>query len=234
MAPVTEYDAAIIGAGQAGVPLARALAAAGWQTALIEREHVGGTCYNEGCTPTKTMIASARMAYLARRAADYGVVTGPVAIDMAAVRQRKRDLVESWRTGSERRLRDTANLDLLPAEASFVAPHRLEVRPTEGESLPRRREIHLPEHGGPPSDPHVARYRPGPVLHLHHGDGVGRRSRAPGHSRRRLRRGGVQSDVPAFREPCHHRAEARDPSSPRGSGYGRGNRGPSSVKTASN
>src|SRR3990172_2472540 len=96
-----QYDAVIIGAGQAGVPLARSLSEAGWQTALVEREHVGGSCYNEGCTPTKTMIASARVAYLARRAADYGVATGGVSVDMVAVRQRKRDLVESWRDGSQ-------------------------------------------------------------------------------------------------------------------------------------
>ena len=127
MTSTRKYDAIIIGAGQAGVPLARSLAQAGWQTALVEREHVGGTCYNEGCTPTKTMIASARVAYLSRRAADYGVATGAVSVDMAAVRQRKRDLVASWRAGSERRLRETNNLDLLTAEARFVGPHELEV-----------------------------------------------------------------------------------------------------------
>ena len=81
------YDAIVIGAGQAGGPLATALANAGRKTALIESTHVGGTCINEGCTPTKTMVASARVAYLARRAADYGVETGPVAIDQKRVRQ---------------------------------------------------------------------------------------------------------------------------------------------------
>ena len=82
MAAVQHYDAVIIGAGQAGVPLARALAQSGRTTALIEREHVGGTCINEGCTPTKTMVASARVMHLARRGADYGVQTGPVALDL--------------------------------------------------------------------------------------------------------------------------------------------------------
>jgi len=127
-----EYDAVIIGAGQAGVPLARSLAQAGWRTALVEREHVGGTCYNEGCTPTKTMIASARVAYLGRRAADYGVAIGAVAVDMVAVRQRKRALVASWRAGSERLLNATASLDLLMAEASFVGPRKLQIRLREG------------------------------------------------------------------------------------------------------
>ena len=98
------YDAIIIGSGQAGGPLAGALARAGWKTALVERKHVGGTCINEGCTPTKTMVASARVAYLARRAADYGVRTGPVSVDLRKVRQRKRDIVESFRGGSQRRM----------------------------------------------------------------------------------------------------------------------------------
>src|SRR6266702_4191714 len=101
MTSQTEYDAIVIGAGQAGGPLSTALAKAGWKTAIVEREHVGGTCINEGCTPTKTMIASARVAYLARRAADYGVRTGPVAVDLARVRQRQRDIVASFRNGSQ-------------------------------------------------------------------------------------------------------------------------------------
>src|SRR3982750_3776127 len=109
---IETYDAIVIGAGQAGGPLSSALARAGRKTALIEREHVGGTCINEGCTPTKTMVASARGAYLARRAADYGVHTGPVTIDMRKVRQRKRDIVDSFRGGSEKRVRETPGLDL--------------------------------------------------------------------------------------------------------------------------
>jgi len=121
------YDAIIIGAGQAGVPLSRALAEAGWKTALIERKHVGGTCINEGCTPTKTMIASARVAHLARRAADYGVHTDPVTIDMAKVRERKRAMVESWRSGNRKRIETTEGLDLLMGEARFTGPHSLEV-----------------------------------------------------------------------------------------------------------
>src|SRR5919206_4098934 len=97
------YDAVVIGAGQAGVPLATTLAKAGRKTALVEREHVGGTCINEGCTPTKTMVASAKVAYFDRRSADYGVSDGRVNVDMVKVRQRKRDIVESFRTGGERR-----------------------------------------------------------------------------------------------------------------------------------
>jgi len=121
------YDAVVIGAGQGGVPLAMAMARAGRRTALVEREHVGGTCVNEGCTPTKTMVASARTAYIDRRSADYGVQGGPVNVDMVKVRQRKRDIVESFRGGSERRIEDAENLDLLAGEARFTGPKTLEV-----------------------------------------------------------------------------------------------------------
>src|SRR5438552_11097570 len=107
MTPTTHYDAIVIGAGQAGGPLSTTLAKAGWITALIERVHVGGTCIDGGCTPTKTMVASARVAYLARRGADYGVQTGPVTIDMTKVRQRKRDIVDSFRNSGQRRIETT-------------------------------------------------------------------------------------------------------------------------------
>jgi pyruvate/2-oxoglutarate dehydrogenase complex dihydrolipoamide dehydrogenase (E3) component len=136
MANPQHYDALIIGAGQAGVPLARALAAAGRRTALIERDHVGGTCINEGCTPTKTMVASARVAYLARRGADYGVKTGPVTVDLARVRERKRAVVESFRSGSQRRLEATANLNLIFGDARFTREKELEVRPTLNSGAP--------------------------------------------------------------------------------------------------
>ena len=135
MERVRGYDAVIVGAGQAGVPLAKSLAQAGWRCALAERTHVGGTCINEGCTPSKTMIASARVGYLSRRASDYGIHTGHVSVDMAAVRQRKRDLVESWRSGSERRLVNTDNIDLLMGEASFLGPHRLKIRVAQEEPI---------------------------------------------------------------------------------------------------
>jgi pyruvate/2-oxoglutarate dehydrogenase complex dihydrolipoamide dehydrogenase (E3) component len=134
MATKERYDAVVIGAGQAGTPLSTTLARAGWKTALIEREHVGGTCVNEGCTPTKTMVASARVAYLARRADEYGIHTGPVTVDMAKVRQRKRDIVDSFRNGSRRRIENTEGLDLLMGEASFTGPRSVEVRLNNGET----------------------------------------------------------------------------------------------------
>ena len=128
----THYDAIVIGSGQGGTPLCQALAKSGLRTALVERAHVGGTCVNEGCTPTKTMIASGRVAYLARRAADYGVHTGPITVDLARVRQRKRDIVEEFRTGNEKRIKSAANLDLLFGEASFLDARSLSVRLPDG------------------------------------------------------------------------------------------------------
>src|SRR5271156_6322256 len=110
------YDAIVIGSGQAGMPLSIALAEAGRKTALVERQHVGGTCINVGCTPTKTMVASARIAYLARRAADYGIHCGPVNVDMAQIRQRKQKIVNDFRSGDERRLEDAKNVELIFGE----------------------------------------------------------------------------------------------------------------------
>lgn len=127
----SHVNALIIGAGQAGVPLARDLAKAGRRTLLIERAHVGGTCINEGCTPTKTMVASARVAYLARRGGDYGVELRDLHVDMARVRERKRAIVESFRSGSERRL-DSSGVERLDAEARFTGPRTVVARDHEG------------------------------------------------------------------------------------------------------
>src|ERR1035438_9350117 len=132
MATSRQYDALIIGSGQAGTPLSMALAASGMRTALIERKHVGGTCVNEGCTPTKTMVASGRVAYLARRGADYGVHTDAVRVDLRRVRERKRAIVDSFRNGSQAKIEKTANLELIFGEARFVEPHTVAVRRNDG------------------------------------------------------------------------------------------------------
>src|SRR5215470_2968921 len=128
----SHYGAIVIGSGQGGNPLAMALANPAKPTALIERKHLGGTCINVGCTPTKTMVASGRVAYLARRAADYGVLTGPISVNLTKVRQRKRDIVASFRGGSERRIADTKNLELIRGEASFSGPKTLVIRLENG------------------------------------------------------------------------------------------------------
>jgi pyruvate/2-oxoglutarate dehydrogenase complex dihydrolipoamide dehydrogenase (E3) component len=134
--PEERFDVVILGAGQAGGPLSTALADAGWKVALIERKHVGGTCVNEGCTPTKTMVASARVAYLARRAADYGVTTGPVSVNLHAVRERKREIVKSFRDGSRRRIEGTSGVELIRGEGRFVAPKTVQV--TASDAAARR------------------------------------------------------------------------------------------------
>ena len=132
MTEIEQFDAIIIGSGQAGNPLAKALAKAGKKTAVIESKHVGGTCVNEGCTPTKTMVSSGRVAYLARRGADYGVDTGPIKIDMKKIRERKRAIVKSFREGSEKSLKATDCDALIFGEASFASPMTVRVKLNDG------------------------------------------------------------------------------------------------------
>ncbi len=126
------YDAVLIGAGEANNPLAMALAEAGWKVAIIQREHVGGTYVNGGCTPSKTMIASARVAHMARRGNDFRVHTGPVALDMTRIRERKRNMVETFRQASRRRLEDAEGLDLLMGEGRFTDAETVEVLMNDG------------------------------------------------------------------------------------------------------
>ena len=122
------YDAIVIGAGQAGTPLSIAFAEAGRKTAIVESQHVGGTCINVGCTPTKTMVASARIAYLARRAADYGIRCGAVSVDLGQVHRRKQAIVDDFRAGAQRRLEAAKNVELLFGVAHFTGPKVVEVR----------------------------------------------------------------------------------------------------------
>jgi pyruvate/2-oxoglutarate dehydrogenase complex dihydrolipoamide dehydrogenase (E3) component len=125
------YDIVVIGAGQGGGPLAGAFARAGKRVALVERAHVGGTCINEGCSPTKTMVASARVAHLSRRAVEYGVHHGPTSVDLARVRERKSAIVASFRQGSERAL-ERAGAELIRGQARFVGERMIEVSDPNG------------------------------------------------------------------------------------------------------
>jgi pyruvate/2-oxoglutarate dehydrogenase complex dihydrolipoamide dehydrogenase (E3) component len=129
------YDAVVIGSGQGGGPLCRALGESGKRTIMVERKHVGGTCVNEGCSPTKTMIASGRVAYLAKRGRDYGVETGKIRVSMRKVRQRKQYIVDLFRTNGVKRLKQTKNVELLYGEASFTGPHELSVHTRGGKTL---------------------------------------------------------------------------------------------------
>ncbi|MEP7301278.1 MAG: FAD-containing oxidoreductase [Caldimonas sp.] len=129
----SSYDAIVIGSGQAGPFLAVRLAEAGMKTVLIEREHLGGTCVNDGCIPTKTLVASARAAHVARRAADYGVtIGGPVGVDMKAVKARKDRIVAQSIEGLEKWIARTAGLTLIRGHARFTGPRTVAVN---GETL---------------------------------------------------------------------------------------------------
>jgi pyruvate/2-oxoglutarate dehydrogenase complex dihydrolipoamide dehydrogenase (E3) component len=123
-----KFDALIIGAGQGAAPLARALGKAGWKTAVIERKHVGGSCINFGCTPTKAMAASARVTYLARRADEYGVRTGTVAVDLASVLARRNAIVERFRDGVREGLERADKVELIFGHAAFEGPHAVAVQ----------------------------------------------------------------------------------------------------------
>jgi len=124
----TPYDAIVIGSGQAGPFLAVRLARAGMRTALIEREHLGGTCVNDGCIPTKTLVASARAAHVVRHAADHGIrVAGSVEVDMKAVKARKDRVVAQSIENLTKWLAATPNLTLIWGHARFTGPHAIEV-----------------------------------------------------------------------------------------------------------
>ncbi|KAH7378228.1 mercuric reductase [Pyrenochaeta sp. MPI-SDFR-AT-0127] len=132
------FNALVLGSGQAGTPLASHMAALGLTVCLVESAHVAGCCVNEGCTPTKTMVASGRIAYLTRRAAEYGVGVGDgdVRVDMQKVRQRKRNIVDSFRGGSEKRLA-SAGVHLVMGSARFVGAKEVEVVLSSGEEIER-------------------------------------------------------------------------------------------------
>src|SRR5438045_924809 len=124
----TKYDAIVIGTGQAGPSLAVRLAGTGMKVAIIERKRIGGTCVNNGCIPTKTLVASAHAAHVARRAGDYGVTTrSPIAVDMKKVKMRKDAVVRKSSEGLEKWLRNTQNLTIYEGHARFANAHRIRV-----------------------------------------------------------------------------------------------------------
>lgn len=133
------FDAIIVGAGQAGPPLAGRLTAAGQRVAVVERKLFGGTCVNTGCIPTKTLVASAHAAHLARRGADFGVGTGPVSVDMAKVKARKDEIMLDDRKGVEDWLEGMDGCTVIRGHAVFQDPHTLGV----GEDVLRADRIFL-------------------------------------------------------------------------------------------
>jgi pyruvate/2-oxoglutarate dehydrogenase complex dihydrolipoamide dehydrogenase (E3) component len=128
MATATQrFDAIIVGAGQAGPPLAGRLTAAGKTVAVIERKLVGGTCVNSGCIPTKTLVASAHTAQTARRGTEYGIGTGDVTVDMTKVKARKDKISTGDREGLESWLDGMDNCTLIRGHARFTDPHTIQV-----------------------------------------------------------------------------------------------------------
>ena len=122
-----KYEAIVIGSGQGGNPLCHRLADNGWNVALVERSYLGGTCINTGCTPTKTMIASAGVAHYARNAARWGVRASSVSVDLPAVVDRKNKVVESFRAGQQRSVAERKTLRLFRGQGRFIAPHQIQV-----------------------------------------------------------------------------------------------------------
>jgi len=124
---MTDYDAIVIGTGQSGPALTRRLAGAGQRVAIIERGRFGGTCINTGCTPTKTLVASAYAVHVARRGADYGFSTGEIKVDMKRVKARKDYVAGLSNKGVERSLKNLKNGTVYEGHARFVGPHEVEV-----------------------------------------------------------------------------------------------------------
>ena len=153
------YDDVILGTGQAGKPLARALADAGRRTVIIERGPVGGTCINVGCTPTKAMIASGRVAHLARRGDEYGVEVLGVRVDLQRVLARKRGIVEDFRDSNRARLEETPNLELIFGEARFTGPRTVQVKGSDGSERQLTGERVFINTGVRPSIPPIAQAR---------------------------------------------------------------------------
>jgi pyruvate/2-oxoglutarate dehydrogenase complex dihydrolipoamide dehydrogenase (E3) component len=127
METMDEFDAVMFGSGQAANPLSSAFTKTGKRVAVVERALVAGTCINYGCTPTKTMVASAQRAHMVRTAGELGIDVSGFQLNMKRVRQRKRDMVTSFRSGSERRF-ENGNPELIRGEASFVGPHEIQVK----------------------------------------------------------------------------------------------------------
>ena len=124
--PCMKFDAIIIGSGQAGNPLAHHLADRGWKVALVESGHLGGTCVNTGCTPTKTMVASAQIAHYARNAGNWGIHAAEILVDLPAIVARKNKIVESFRAGQQRQVDSRPDLTLFRAHAKFISPTQVQ------------------------------------------------------------------------------------------------------------
>ena len=150
-----KYKAIIIGSGQGGTPLSKKLAKAGWKTAIIEKEFIGGTCVNVGCTPTKTMIACARAAWMVDNAARFGVHASRATINLPKIVSIKNDVVHKFRNGSEKGLEKTENLTVIHGKATFSGAKTLQVSTSQGTSLELEGEYIFIDTGAHPAIPEI-------------------------------------------------------------------------------
>lgn len=150
-----KYDAIVIGAGQAGGPLAKKLAHAGKKTVLIEKRFYGGTCVNDGCTPTKTWVASAKAAYMAGKSADLGVPVKKFSVDMPQIKKRKDDIVLRSRNGGLRAAEKTKNLDVLFGEATFTGDKTVSVNLNNGKKQTLQADLIFLNPGAKPLIPEI-------------------------------------------------------------------------------
>ena len=144
------YDAIVIGSGQGGWPLTLRLADLGWQVALIEKSHLGGTCINTGCTPTKTMVHRAQIAHYARNSARWGVRAENVAADLPTIVAQKNKVVAGFRGSKEKKVGEVPNLRFYPGRAQFTGPHSVQV----GDALLESEKIFI-NTGGRPTIPKI-------------------------------------------------------------------------------
>lgn len=161
---VSKFDAVIIGSGQAGNPLAVKFAVSGKKVALVEKEHIGGSCANVGCSPTKTMEASGRVAHIVSRAADYGVTfQGPSTVDMRTVRRRKRDIVTAFTTGDKAKL-DRKGVEIVWGEGRFTSGDEVEVSLRNGGTRRLQADLIFIDTGTRPAVPEIDGLRKCAVL----------------------------------------------------------------------
>ncbi|HSJ66456.1 MAG TPA: mercuric reductase [Anditalea sp.] len=130
-----KYDAIIIGAGQSGMPLAKKISGLGLKVALIEKRVIGGTCINDGCSPTKTMVASARVAHVVGRAADFGINVSDFSIDQKKIKSRKEDIVQLFRKGAVKSLEKAEGVTIIEGLGRFSGPKQVEVVKNDGKTL---------------------------------------------------------------------------------------------------
>src|SRR5690606_32730959 len=158
------YDAIIIGAGQSGMPLARQISKKGLKVALIEEGEIGGTCINDGCSPTKTMEASAKVAQVVSRASDFGVFLNGYRIDQPTIRKRKENIVNLFRGGAESSLEKAGVVDIIKGRGKFKNSKIVEVRAEDGSTIEIQGEKIFINTGSEPIIPDIEGLKEGPYL----------------------------------------------------------------------